>query len=326
MNEPLISVIVPIYNVEKYLNKCIESIVNQTYKNLEIILVDDGSPDKCPQICDEWAKKDKRIKVIHKENGGLSDARNTGLDNAKGDFISFIDSDDWISKSMYAILIKEIKKYDCDIIECGINYINDINGEIIRITDCQNKCIFNVDEAMFELVNEKLLHQVVWNKLYRKECINGFLFKFGKYNEDEFWTYRVIHQSKKVMCIPNKLYFYRQRGDSIMGNFSAKNIDALEARYERLNFFEEYYPNLVSNEQLRQIYLCIYFYQKVLISDIDKKIRKKALNKIKKYYRLVNLNTISLKKLTTKEKINIILSKCSIGLCAKIRNFFNIGI
>lgn len=324
--DDLISVIVPIYNVEKYLDICIESIVNQTYKNLEIILVDDGSLDNCSQICDKWAEKDKRIVVIHKKNGGLSDARNAGLNIATGEYIGFIDSDDWISKSMYEMLIKEMKKYNCDIIECGINYINDENGRIIRTTDCRNKHIFNVDEAMFELVNEKLLHQVVWNKLYRKECINGFLFKFGKYNEDEFWTYRIIHKSKKVMCIPNKLYFYRQRGDSIMGNFSEKNLDALESRYERLIFFKKYYPNLVSNEQLRQIYLCIYFYQKVLSINIDKKARKKILNKIKKYYQLVNLDRTSLKKFTTKEKINIILSKYSIGLCARIRNFLSIGL
>ena len=115
----LISVIVPIYNVEKYLDRCVDSIINQTYKNLEIILVDDGSPDNCLAICDSWAEKDRRIKVIHKENGGVSSARNSALDIASGDYIGFVDSDDWIEPDMYEILIKNAKKYDADISRCA---------------------------------------------------------------------------------------------------------------------------------------------------------------------------------------------------------------
>ena len=114
-NNPKISVIVPVYKVEKYLDKCVESIVNQTYKNLEIILVDDGSPDNCPAMCDEWAEKDERIRVIHKENGGLADARNAGMDIATGDYIGFVDSDDWIEPNMYEVLLKNALKYDADI-------------------------------------------------------------------------------------------------------------------------------------------------------------------------------------------------------------------
>lgn len=115
---PLISVIVPIYNVEKYLVRCVDSIVNQTYKNLEIILVDDGSPDRCPQMCDDYAEKDSRIKVVHKKNGGLSDARNAGMAVATGEYISFIDSDDWIETSMFELLLNNIFQYDCEI-SCG---------------------------------------------------------------------------------------------------------------------------------------------------------------------------------------------------------------
>ena len=123
--EPMVSVIVPIYNVEKYLKRCIDSILNQTYKNLEIILVDDGSPDKCPQICDEYAKSDKRIKVIHKQNAGVSAARNDGLAIAQGDLIGFVDSDDFIHPSMYEEMVNYLVSQDCDLVSCGFSEFSD---------------------------------------------------------------------------------------------------------------------------------------------------------------------------------------------------------
>ena len=119
MNEPLVSVIVPVYKVEKYLDKCVESIVGQTYKNLEIILVDDGSPDNCPAMCDKWADRDSRIKVIHKQNGGVSSARNAGIDAVQGEFIGFVDSDDWLEPDMYDCLVKNALEYNADISRCG---------------------------------------------------------------------------------------------------------------------------------------------------------------------------------------------------------------
>ena len=120
-----ISVIIPVYNVEEYLDKCVTSVLNQTYKNLEIILVDDGSPDNCPKMCDEWAKKDKRIKVVHKKNGGLSDARNSGIEVCTGEYIGFVDSDDYIDKQMYKELLKRIESTNSDMVMCGINCVND---------------------------------------------------------------------------------------------------------------------------------------------------------------------------------------------------------
>ena len=123
MNLPKISVIIPVYKVEEYINRCIKSVVNQTYDNLEIILVDDGSPDNCPVICDKWAEKDSRIKVIHKNNGGLSDARNMGMKIASGELIGFIDSDDWISKEMYQLLYENMKENESDISACGVKMV-----------------------------------------------------------------------------------------------------------------------------------------------------------------------------------------------------------
>ena len=143
MENPLISVIVPIYNVEEYLNRCVESIVNQTYQKLEIILVDDGSPDNCPRMCDDWAKKDSRIKVIHKENGGLSDARNAGMKITTGEYISFIDSDDYIETCMIEILYEAIKKYDCDIASCRVRIVMDDKPSIPLTSAIDNKKVFD---------------------------------------------------------------------------------------------------------------------------------------------------------------------------------------
>ena len=131
MLNPLISVVVPIYNVDKYLDRCVESIIKQTYTNLEIILVDDGSSDNSPQICDNWNVKDKRIKVIHKENGGLSDARNVGLSFATGEIISFIDSDDWIEHEMFEKMLNRKKKDNSDIVSCGVKWVKE-DGSLIR--------------------------------------------------------------------------------------------------------------------------------------------------------------------------------------------------
>ena len=164
MKQPLISVIIPIYKVENYLNRCVESIVNQTYQNLEIILVDDGSTDKCPQMCHEWEKKDNRIKVIHKENGGLSDARNAGLHSATGEVISFIDSDDWINLKAFEGMLKSMQKDGSDIVSCGVKWVKG-SGELLRIASAEEHEILNTHDAMQELLHDGKLKQHVWNKI-----------------------------------------------------------------------------------------------------------------------------------------------------------------
>ena len=183
--EELISVIVPIYKVEAYLERCIGSIVNQTYKNLEIILVDDGSPDSCPDICDAWKEKDDRIKVIHKKNGGLSDARNAGMQIMAGTYISYIDSDDWVANDMYEKMMYAIKKNDADICECQFEK----TAGIVKSNKEQQTdkvTILKKEEALKAVVEEKI-NPVVWNKIYKREIVDQLYFEKGKYNEDEFW-------------------------------------------------------------------------------------------------------------------------------------------
>ena len=208
--EELISVIVPIYKVQDYLDRCVQSIVNQTYKNLEIILVDDGSPDDCPRICDEWAKKDQRIKVIHKENGGLSDARNFGLDHATGDYIGFLDSDDKVFNNIYERLYLMIKENDSDMAMCSyLRSDEDLNNEELSIKTYNIKEIY--DDIMLDKINAH-----VWDKLYKKECFDDIKFPYGLHFEDLAIFYKMAFNMKKITISNEQLYYYRvDRNDSI---------------------------------------------------------------------------------------------------------------
>ena len=312
-----ISVIVPIYNVEKYLSQCIDSIINQTYKNLEIILVNDGSPDKCGAICDEYSNKDERIKVIHKKNGGLSDARNAGLDIATGDFISFVDSDDWIDIDTYEIMMNNIIKYNADIAVSNINYVYDEKSK--PKYNEENIHIFNREEAMNELIHDGLVQAVVWNKIYKKELLYNMKFKVGKLNEDEFFTYKICARAEKIVYIPNTLYQYRQRENSIMSTYSLKRLDSVEALYERLNFIKNEFPTLYNDEKYILCNSCIYNYQMILKNyEIDKE--NLGRNKLKQYRKSIKFTFNDIALYSFKDKIKIILSGISLDLYCKFIN------
>ncbi len=261
---PLISVIVPIYKVEAYLDRCVESIVNQTYKNLEIILVDDGSPDNCPRMCDDWAKKDNRIKVIHKSNGGLSDARNAGMAVANGELMGFVDSDDYISEDMYQALYDDMVENDSDISACGVEMVWEENGQVRALTISGTYLLTN-EEAMRATIEETFIKQPVWYKLYKTEQIKELCFPVGKYHEDVFWTYRAVAKAKKVSIFDNKCYFYVQRGESIMGDgYSSKRLDSIEAAEQRCEYINQNYPNLAALAQMRFIGMCLFNSQQLL--------------------------------------------------------------
>lgn len=254
----LVSIIVPIYNVEEYLNCCVESIVNQTYSNLEIILVDDGSPDNCPKICDEWAEKDNRIKVVHKENGGLSDARNAGLEVATGEIVSFIDSDDWIEPNMFETMLNRMIEDDSDIVSCGVKWVEE-NGKVIRKDTVLNNLVLNPNFAMKELINDRALKQHVCNKIYKYELIKDIPFEKGKYHEDVFWSYQIVGKAKKISIIIDSFYNYVQRSNSIMGEaFSEKRLDALDANELRCEYMKKNFPELYDNAIYVYISSCHY--------------------------------------------------------------------
>ncbi|MDR1613956.1 MAG: glycosyltransferase [Campylobacteraceae bacterium] len=219
VKQPLISVIVPIYNVEIYLKKCLDSIISQTYKNLEIILIDDGSPDNCGKICDEYALKDKRIKVIHKKNGGLSDARNAGLDAAKGEYIAFVDSDDYITENIYEELVGIAQKETADIVMHTF-YIIDNKG--VKISQIEGADSLSIDEIRYLILMDKYSN-CACDKLYKAELFKDLKFFVGAYSEDLFIMPTLFFRAKKAVLINKPYYYYNcTNQNSIMSTFSAK--------------------------------------------------------------------------------------------------------
>lgn len=227
---PLISVVVPVYKVEQYIHRCIDSILNQTYKNLEIILVDDGSPDNCGKICDDYAKKDKRIKVIHKKNGGLSDARNAGIKVATGEYIGFVDSDDWISKNMYEKLYNLFTTNDIEIASCELIKTNEIkNIEKEKIYD-KKVIVYTIDEFMpyYMKTKKNKTYYYAPTKLFKKEILDDNQFPSGLTSEDVVGSYKALLKSKKIAHINYPYYFYYCNTESITGSFSKKDFDLLK--------------------------------------------------------------------------------------------------
>ena len=240
--QDLISVIVPVYKVEKYLKRCVDSILAQTYPCLEVILVDDGSPDGCPAICDEYAREDRRVRVIHKENGGLSDARNAGIDAAKGNFLGFIDSDDYVHPRFYELLLQALKEEGADIAGCDVKKIYETGTVEEEEKEAVRSEIYSGREATANLYDAQLYLRsvVIWNKLYKKELFKDVRFPKGKLHEDEFTSYRLLYQSKSVVYIDRAYYFYFQREDGIMGQKQKKiSPVALEAYEQMETFFRE---------------------------------------------------------------------------------------
>lgn len=255
-SNPKISVIVPVYRVERCLDRCVESIVNQTYKNLEIILVDDGSPNNCPAMCDAWAEKDERIRVIHKENGGLSDARNAGMDIATGDYIGFVDSDDWIEPDMYEILIKNAVDNNADISRCGI-YVEHEDEESKR--DIFSNVNMNmrqvVDDRRFlcDVIRGGYLSGVVWNKVYNFSKIKSCRFMTSDgLSEDIMFNNRVANKISSCVYEDNPKYHYLKRLGALTG--SEFNYNAFSIVEAKEHFLEQY----ASDKELYP--LCVYSY------------------------------------------------------------------
>lgn len=323
--EPRISVIVPVYKVEAYLDRCVESIVNQTYRNLEIILVDDGSPDNCPAMCDAWAKKDSRIKVIHKPNGGLSDARNAGMAIASGMYMGFVDSDDWIAPEMYERLARAMEQDGGDIVACGVEMVWEDETPSCMLTKSGN-CVLNREEAMRAIIEESWLKQPVWYKLYKAELVRDILFPVGKYHEDVFWSYQAVGEAQKVSVIDYVGYFYWQRSGSIMGEgYSLKRLDALEALGQRQRYIETRCHELTAKAKCNLIFSCFYQYQQAMRCLCGDE-RKEALEIIAKTVSRNKASFDDLKAIPLKHRIWVILSRISLHKTCLLRNRIGIGV
>lgn len=238
--EDKISVIVPVYGVEPYLRKCLDSLVGQSYRNLEIILVDDGSPDRCGEICGEYAGKDSRIQVIHKENGGVSSARNAGLRAASGDWIGWVDSDDWVERDMFEYLLGNAKQHQADIAVCGRceHYKNHQ-----RFRGWEGEQLLGTEDALKCLLENDIMQNYLWDKLWKRELFRGIVFPEGKTFEDIAVMHRLFERASRVVCLPEWKYNYYQRAGSIVDDSSLQNrINHFMAARNRLEEMREDWP------------------------------------------------------------------------------------
>lgn len=325
-NLPLISVVVPIYNVEKYLDRCISSIVNQTYKNLEIILVDDGSPDNCPQMCDEWANKDNRVKVLHIENGGAGNARNVGFEYSSGEWVAFIDSDDFIDLNMFYYLLS-LCDNETDIAECClINTFSDkadfVHGKMEndQLVEC------GAETALEYHIINKMFNQTPPNKIYRRRVVENVPFPTGKFIDDEFWTYQVIAKCRKLVHSSYVMYAYRQQSDSVThSEYSLNWLQSLEAKKKRIKLIELNFPNLY-NIACRDIWFsCIYHGQQSL-KYLDKNDKRQAFNFLKRLLREYPFDIKSIKNEKKTHYIWFFMSKISFVLTCRLRNLLKVGL
>lgn len=307
MND-LISVIIPVYNVEKYLHRCIDSVINQTYSNLEIILVDDGSTDTSPEICDEYKNLDERIVVIHKKNGGLSDARNVGFDISKGEYILFLDSDDWMVNNALEKMCFTMQNRKADIIVSNYYYNYDVKN-IIAFVEKEDKS-FNRSKAIEELLLNKEIKNFAWGKLYRRNVVDGILFPIGKLFEDVYWAHLVFNRIDKLILLSEPLFYYRQRADSISYNFSLRKLNILEGTFLRRKFIKQEWPEylyLIDNsimslilglykDSLKHFKFSTYYKVKKILKDYSSQLIENMSEGVDKYllddFRLFNMSSI----------------------------------
>lgn len=307
MENILISVIVPVYNVEKYLRECIDSILIQTFVDFEIILVDDGSTDSSGEICDEYHEKDSRIKVFHKNNGGLSSARNKGLDEAKGDYVCFIDSDDTIAKDYLEKLLKAVKTNDADMALCDI----DAAKLVESCSDVYDKSNYDDTEASGFIMDqsktvkwlydtrsrEYVLMVIACNKLFSKELFSCYRFPENKLHEDEFMIGNILRSCRKISFVPEKLYIYRDNLGSITSDanrLDARHLDVIDAYSERIKqAINDGNSEFAIVTLKNALYKCARFY-----SDADKYLRtsNEAYNRNSDYANAVHIKNDSVKK------------------------------
>lgn len=230
MGTPTISIIVPIYHVEAYLPKCIDSILAQTFRDFELILVDDGSPDNCPALCDAAAERDERIRVIHQKNGGLSAARNAGLDIARGEWIGFVDSDDYIAPEMYERLYEAVQTAGVELGVCALMLVDEQDRPLLPLNPAPKTLLYTQEQAIGRIATSYF--HMATPKLYHKTLFETLRFPVGKLNEDSFLAPAVFERTNRVVCLQDQLYYYRQRTGSIMRQKrTLRNYDAVEAAY-----------------------------------------------------------------------------------------------
>lgn len=274
MNADLISVIVPVYNVEPYLNRCIKSIVNQTYRNIEIILVDDGATDNSGVMCDEWQYKDNRIKVIHKVNGGLSDARNVAIKCATGTYITCIDSDDNVDEDMIEYLYYLVKKYKCRMSLCSHRILFERNNKIKSLGNGKEE-VLSAEECIKKMCYHDCVDTSAWGKLYERELFNNIEYPVGKLFEDIGTTYKAFIASEKIACGYKDKYTYYVRANSIVtGSFNFRKLDLLEMTDKMGEDVLRLFPNLESAILRRRVYARFSTLNQMIGANVDEDLKR----------------------------------------------------
>ena len=327
MTAELISIIIPVYNVEKYLDRCIKSVFNQTYQETEIILVDDGSTDRSGELCDFYSESSRKVRVIHKENGGLSSARNAGIKVSTGSIICFIDSDDWVDSRFLELLYRVMINSHADAAGCGFTKTCE-ECDLEHIIDSPHvefdKKIYSRDRAMDCLIGDRI-KQVVWNKIYRRELISKIPFEEGRFHEDVFWSYQVFAGIQTYVEISYTGYYYFQRNDSIMGeSYSLKRLDAVEAKCRRQEFLEANMPQHARAAKINLWFTCIYHGQQAL-KQLDKKDVQTVMEYLHRMMKLYPLGKQDYKKISLYQRFWLRMAMSQLEWTCTIRNLLKTG-
>lgn len=313
MDSILVSVIIPVYNVEQFLNKCVESVLSQTHKNLEIILIDDGSTDESGKKCDILEKSDKRIKVIHKSNGGLSDARNAGLNIATGEYYSFIDSDDFVTNDMIESMLTSAQTYSCEIAICNMIRYSEQNNVKPFYCPVDKEKVLTGDEKFLTLNQPS-----VCNKLFKADLFEGIRFPKGKYYEDTFVYHKLLYRSKNVILTGKDSYWYLARENSIVGGeqYTDRYFDFIEAVYCRMDFLLQNQVQPYAQEACLSLYAAFSNAEKYIRKSMD---NEKQFKKARQEYDLAYRYLMKCKKdITVKQKIRLAMLKYFPTLHSKI--------
>ena len=314
---PLISVIVPVYKVEAYLDKCLTSLTGQTYENLEILLVEDGSPDGSGAICDAWAERDSRITVIHQENRGGGTARNTALDMAKGELLAFVDSDDYLDPNLYTHLYSLLEQ-GADIAECG--YVDAFDDHAVLGQGSAEPVFCTRQEAMEAHIRDTHFRQIIWNKLYRRFVAEGIRFPVGTKIDDEYYTWQLLARADRLVRSGYVGYAYRQQESSVMhAKFSLKRVQSLDAKVKRLSYLKQSLPQLENLAKEDLVMTCLFVMQESLrcldgaeLAQAEKLIRE-AMAETHGLTLDVNMGTM--------RKILLNMARKDLKLTAKLLNF-----
>lgn len=265
-----VSVIIPVYNVQPYLTKCLNSLYDQLNDTIEVILVNDGSTDNSLDICRKYAEKYPNIIVIDKENGGLSDARNVGTEAASGEYIYYLDSDDWLAPGAIKTLYDFAASNNCEIVQGGFYYAYD--DHLLYDNSRKHPQILNRDDAMLELIKNDYVKNFAWGKLYRADIVKRHQFPKGKFYEDAYWQHLIINECNHYGILPTPLYYYRQRESGISGEFSMKNLDLLRGYEERLAFVQKNYPKY-TKQMVERLWKLGYLFMRMAQHTNEKRIK-----------------------------------------------------